>query len=103
MARALQQRWPLTAEQRDRVIGMLLGVIDDPVASHREKTSAARALLSAESQNQADEHKVLDGVTDRNSQLSKIAIDLGIDPSLIVDATGQADRSVASIVQHSDR
>lgn len=99
MARALTQRWPIKPEYREAIVRRLLRVIADPQSSPREVTAAARALMSAESQNQSDEHKVLDveHATARDTQLSAIAADLGIDPCLIVDAAIETDRSAQGI------
>jgi hypothetical protein len=90
MARALQQRWPISEKTRRGVIGALISILADPKASPREKTSAAKALMAAESQNQADEHKVLDvRVATRHDELDAIAADLGIEVGVIEDAAGQ--------------
>ena len=99
MARALTQRWPIKPEYREAIVKRLLRVIADPQSSPREVTAAARALMSAEAQNQSDEHKVLDveHATARDTQLSAIAADLGIDPCLIVDAAIETDRSTQGI------
>lgn len=96
LARAVMQRWPINPKMREGIIGALARVLTDPNASHREKTSAAKALMAAEKQNQEDEHKVIDvSIQTRNDRLDEIAADLGIDPSLITDATGQADTRIA--------
>jgi hypothetical protein len=64
-------------------------VLADPKSSNREITAAAKALMAAESQNQADEHKVIDvRVTTRHDELDAIAADLGIEIGAIEDATG---------------
>jgi len=92
MARALMQRWPVTPEYRTIIVKQLMKVIADPRSSPREKTSAAKALMSAEQQNQADEHKVVDiANSTAHDRISEIARDLGIDAALIVDATSKAD------------
>jgi hypothetical protein len=84
MARALTQRWPVTPEYRNIIVKQLMKVIADPQSSPREKTSAAKALMAAESQNQADEHKVLDvSISTRNAELDAIAADLGIEVGFI--------------------
>lgn len=64
LARALMQRWPINPKMREGIIGALARVLTDPNASHREKTSAAKALMAADAQNiemekmqQADEHE----------------------------------------------
>jgi len=101
MARALQQRWPIDDKLRAGIIGALVRVLGDPNASPREKTSAAKALMAAERQNQEDEHKLIDvRIHQRNTELDAIARDLGIDPRLIVDAqraSGSGDRGTQDI------
>lgn len=97
MGMAVSQRWPISQEYRSAIITRLLKVVVDPSSSKREVTAAARALLSAESQNQLDQHKLADLSSERyNDQLSSIAADLGIDPALIIDATAQAGGSPAA-------
>lgn len=84
MARALTQRWPIKADYRAIIVKQLMKVIADPGTSPREKTAAAKALMAAEQQNQADEHKVVDvSISTRNHRLDAIAADLGIDQGLI--------------------
>ena len=53
--RAMKQRWPISDQQRGEIITALMATINNPVASERDKTSAARALMSAEQMNQSDE------------------------------------------------
>lgn len=45
------QRWPMSDIVRNAVIRELSRILIDPNASRREKTSAARALIAADSQN----------------------------------------------------
>jgi hypothetical protein len=85
MARALMQRWPIKPEYREIIIRQLIKVIADPKSSPREKTSAAKALMAAEAQNQSDEHKVID-VQVRNINVDEIAAELGIETSIVLDA-----------------
>jgi len=87
MARSLEQRWPMTAEQRQAVIDRLLKIMSDPLASHREATSAAKALMSAEQQNQKDEH-THDAADDDRNRFFDIAERLG----LVQGSAGIADR-----------
>jgi hypothetical protein len=90
MERALTQRWPIKPEYRELIVKRMLRIIADPKSSPREVTSATKALLAAESQNQADEHKVVDlHVSTRHDQLDAIAADLGIEISLISNAEGK--------------
>jgi transcriptional regulator of acetoin/glycerol metabolism len=93
MEKALKQRWPMTEEKRAIVINALLDVIqtsDKP----REITAAARALMSAEAQNQTDEHKLIDAISNDHDRISQIAIDLGIDPNLIVDGSAASNSDI---------
>jgi hypothetical protein len=97
MARALEQRWPMTPEVRKAVVGRLIKVLTDPESKKREVIAASKALMAAEAQNQEDEHKVLDvRVATRNDRLDAIAADLGIDPSVIEAATREAGSGVGS-------
>ena len=102
MAKAIEQRWPIKPEYREAIIRKLIQVVANPQSKPREITAAARALLAAEAQNQADEHKVIDGqLTNGNFDMARIAADLGVELSLIVDGTveksGSADST--SLVQ----
>ena len=84
MAKAMTQRWDIKPEYRDAIVKRLARIVIDPSSSPREVTAASKALMSAEAQNQADEHKVVDvRVSTRHDRLDAIATDLGIDPSLI--------------------
>ena len=62
----------------------MLRIIVDPNSTPREVVTASKALLSAEAQNQSDEHKVVD-VHIGNARLSAIAAELGIDAHLLID------------------
>lgn len=57
--KAIKQRWPINDEDRQALIERQVRIAKDPKASNREATSAFKSILSAESQNQADEHKAL--------------------------------------------
>lgn len=96
-ARALTQRWPIKTEYRDAIVKRLMRVIADPNSSPREVTAASKALLAAEAQNQADEHKVIDvSVSTRHDRLDAIAADLGLDPSLIEAATRETSGGIGT-------
>jgi hypothetical protein len=47
LERALRAGWPVRPELRAKVLDRLEAVIDDPQASHRETTSASKALMDA--------------------------------------------------------
>jgi hypothetical protein len=84
MARALEQRWPISDKVRKAIVGRLVQIVADPASSPREVTAAAKALLAAESQNQSDEHKLIDvSVATRHDELDAIAADLGIEIGLV--------------------
>ena len=52
---AMRQRWPISDQNRGDIITALMQVVNNPTSSERDKTSAARALMSAEAMNQSDE------------------------------------------------
>jgi hypothetical protein len=91
MAKALEQRWPISDNARRAIIGRLLKIIADPQSSAREVTAASKAILSAEAQNQADEHKIVDvSIARRHAELDAIAADLGVEIGVIEDASRKA-------------
>jgi hypothetical protein len=78
-------------------------VIADPASSPREVTAAAKALLAAESQNQRDDHKVVDvSIATRHDELDAIAADLGIEIGL-VEAADRAATGGAITAQGDGR
>ena len=98
MAKSIEQRWSMTPEVRRRVIGELLKIVVSPESSAREKTAAAKALMAAEKQNQVDEHKLIDvQIHRRLNDLDAIAADLGIEISVIEDATGPRESGINRI------
>lgn len=102
MVKALVQRWPLDPRRKREIVEVLARFVSDENQNPRERISAARALLAAEAQNQSDEHKVLDGqLAARDSELSAIAADLGIDPRLIVDAACETDSRIECVTEPS--
>jgi histone acetyltransferase (RNA polymerase elongator complex component) len=92
--KAFVQRWPIPPEYREHLVRRLIQIIANPNSKPREVTAAAKALLAAESQNQADEHKVVDvHVSTRHDRLDAIAIDLGLDVGTLEAIEGTTDRS----------
>ena len=92
----MEQRWPIKQEYREALIKRLIRIIADPASKPREVTAASRALLAAEGQNQADEHKVVDvHVSTRHDQLDAIAADLGIEVGIVIDAERKGIGSTA--------
>ncbi len=55
--KAIKKRWPIKDEHKLGLVSRMERIVADPDSSPREVTSAFNSLLSAESQNQADEHK----------------------------------------------
>lgn len=53
--RAVKQRWPIKPEWREGLLKRQVAIAVDPNSKPREATSAFRAIVSAEAQNQADE------------------------------------------------
>jgi hypothetical protein len=80
--RALRERWPIPKALRGPLIDRLAGIVQDPNASPREATAAARAILSASKINvdligatiKAHEHEDL---ADRLDELEKRLADEG--------------------------
>lgn len=100
MQKAFEQRWPISQEYRAGLIRVLMTIALDPKASKRERTSAAKALLAAEAQNQQDEHKVIDvNVATRNDNLDAIATNLGIDIGTLEAIEGTTDRSTEGVAR----
>jgi hypothetical protein len=90
-ATSIVRRWPMSDAARKATISRLLRVIADPESKPREIIAASKALLIAEAQNQADEHKVVDvKLALRNTDLDAIAADLGIEIGLVEDASRKA-------------
>ena len=53
--KALKQRWPIPEKYKQAVIDRQVKIAISPESSNREATSAARVLVAAEAQNQADD------------------------------------------------
>ena len=74
-AKAIEQRWNIPEDYRDVLIKQMLRVVADPNTTPREKTSAARAIIAAEAQNQADDNARLQ---QRGNRFLEVATALGI-------------------------
>jgi hypothetical protein len=53
--RAFKERWRLDPDKKQQLIDRLFEIATDSGSSERDTVAAARALLQAEAQNQADE------------------------------------------------
>jgi hypothetical protein len=88
--RAVKRRWNFDRELAERAVADGLTSPDD-----RVKMRALSIAVAMERQNQADEHKVLDiGNQWDRDRLAAIASELGVDESLVFDATRIAGSSV---------
>ncbi len=95
MAKALEQRWSMSPQTRKDVISALSDILTCSTTSPREKISAAKALISAEKQNQDDQHKAIDfALNTGHDRISAIANNLGIDPAVVIDAASESNRSL---------
>jgi hypothetical protein len=90
---AVRRRFNIDTEKAAREVNALMS---DPDPRVQLRALGIAALM--ESMNQKDEHKVIDGqLTARDSELSRIASDLGIDPRLIVDGSIKTDSGVGGV------
>jgi stalled ribosome rescue protein Dom34 len=90
LRRAIKKRWEIPAEFRDVVVGRLRDLIED--GDPEIALKAIAEVRHLESQNQRDEHKVVDvSIAAGNFELDAIASDLGIEVGVVEDATRKAE------------
>lgn len=97
MARALRDRWPIDDRQRELMMRVLMQIAADANNSPRERTSAIKALISADRNNieqekiqQAEEHHSEKMQGEQLDRIANAAQRLGL--ARVVDAIAQ-DRS----------
>lgn len=97
MARALRERWPIDDRQRELMMRVLMQIAADASNSPRERTSAIKALISADRNNieqekiqQAEEHHSERMQGEQLDRIANAAQRLGL--ARVVDAIAQ-DRS----------
>lgn len=97
MARALRERWPIDDRQRELMMRVLMQIAADANNSPRERTSAIKALISADRNNieqekiqQAEEHYSEKMQGEQLDRIANAAQRLGL--ARVVDAIAQ-DRS----------
>jgi hypothetical protein len=97
MARAITQRWPMDDRQRELMMRALMQIAADTKNSPRERTSAIKALISADRNNieqeklqQAEEHHSEKMQGEQLDRIANAAQRLGL--ARVVDAIAQ-DRS----------
>lgn len=61
LQKAIKQRWPIPEKYKQAVIDRQVKIAISPDSTPREATSAARVLVAAEAQNQADERLIPEG------------------------------------------
>jgi hypothetical protein len=84
MARAISERWPISEEKRLAMLDSLMQIASDVSNSPRERTSAIRALISADSVNlraqeieQNNEHHQQRIQQQQLARLAEVARELG--------------------------
>ena len=76
-ARAVNNRWPVSAERKEKVIQTLEDALDDEDSTVKDRIAAAKAMMEAEKQNQKDELEFAEVESSRNRFL-EVAARLGI-------------------------
>lgn len=95
---AVRRRFAIDREKAAQEVNKLMDSSDP-----RIRVRALSIAVMMESQNQKDEHKVIDvRVQTRNDELLGIATDLGIEVSVIEDAARQTDSGTGSTESQGD-
>ena len=96
IGRAMRGRWGDLGELMAKAKDAASDLIDSE--DTRAKAAGARLVVAMVSMQLKDEHKLLDVfASNRVTELFAIAADLGIDPSLIIDATVEAGGCATAI------
>lgn len=69
IAESIIQRWETSPEMRKRGLLEMARILVSPTATNREKTSAFKAILAAEAQNQADEQHADDRMDEGRNRI----------------------------------
>ena len=89
--RAIRNRWEIPPDEMQKTMERAFHLRDN-ATDENTQMAAVRSIVSMVGQNQKDEHKVIDvRVVTRNDDLSGIALELGIDISLIEAAARDTD------------
>jgi hypothetical protein len=93
----MNERWNIKPEYKDALVRRLIAIVADPNSTSREATQASNALMKAESQNQADEHRN-EQVDEERNRFLDIAERLGIATTVrqLPEARGSDDTESAS-------
>lgn len=93
---AIKRRYEISDEMKKKMLEFVSGVFSDPLASNREKVAAAKVLIAAEQQNQADEKLLSD-----NARILEFAERMGIRKEVEEAAQGTAG-SVAGFIDQQE-
>ena len=97
---AVRNRWD-TDPRKSKAMETIDAALSDP--DPKIALRAVAILKDMEAQNQRDEHKLIDvNVATRHDQVALLAADLGIEISVIEDASRQAGRGVGRIEEPAD-
>ena len=109
MARALTERWPITSQQRELMMRVLMSIAADQKNSPRERTSAIKALIAADAVNvkvdQVEQERQHHAERMKSDQLDRIAMaakQLGL--ARVVDAIAterSGSNSVGNVASNS--
>ena len=94
-SRAVKQRWPVSDAMKQSVAAEMERIVTSKTASERAKISAAKVLISAEAQNQSDEH--IETADENRNRFSAIAQRLGIRITAVEDAEGRSGGDIATV------
>lgn len=91
--KAMEQRWDIKPEYKSALVRRLVAIIANPDSTAREVTSASRALIAAEAQNQSDEHSD-EQIDEQRNRFLAVAERLGLETTIEqLPETGSSDDS----------
>ena len=79
--KAMEQRWDIKPEYKSALVRRLVAIIANPDSTAREVTSASRALIAAEAQNQSDEHSE-EQIDEQRNRFLAVAERLGLETTI---------------------
>ena len=79
--KAMEQRWDIKPEYKSALVRRLVAIIANPDSTAREVTSASRALIAAEAQNQSDEHSD-EQIDEQRNRFLAVAERLGLETTI---------------------
>jgi len=89
--KAMEQRWDIKPEYKSALVRRLVAIIANPDSTAREVTSASRALIAAEAQNQSDEHSD-EQIDEQRNRFLAVAERLGLETTIEqLPETGSGD------------